>query len=76
MLVIEDIESLRQFEGVPREECRFLRADGSYVRDAAFDRPDAFSADTYFMTNPSLSGRGRALKVNTPPNVTAAIRGA
>jgi polyphosphate kinase len=54
----------------------FLRADGSYVRDAAFDRPDAFSAHTYFMTNPSLSGRGRALKVNTPPNVTAAIRGA
>ena len=54
----------------------FLRADGSYTRDAAFDRPDAFSAHTYFMTNPSLSGRGRALKVNTPPNVTAAIRGA
>ena len=54
----------------------FLRADGSYARDAAFDRPDAFSAHTYFMTNPSLSGRGRALKVNTPPNVTAAIRGA
>jgi len=54
----------------------FLRADGSYARDAAFDRPSAFSAHTYFMTNPSLSGRGRALKVNTPPNVTAAIRGA
>jgi polyphosphate kinase len=54
----------------------FLRADGSYARDPAFDRPDAFSAHTYFMTNPSLSGRGRALKVNTPPNVTAAVRGA
>jgi polyphosphate kinase len=54
----------------------FLRADGSYARDPAFDRPDAFSAHTYFMTNPSLSGRGRALKVNTPPNVTAAIRDA
>ena len=54
----------------------FLRADGSYTRDAGFDGADAFSAHTYFMTNPSLSGRGRALKVNTPPNVTAAIRGA
>ena len=54
----------------------YLRADGSYVRDPAHDRPDAFSAHTYFMTNPSLSGRGRALKVDTPPNVTAAIRGA
>jgi polyphosphate kinase len=54
----------------------YLRADGSYARDPGFDRPDAFSAHTYFMTNPSLSGRGRALKVNTPPNVTAAVRGA
>jgi polyphosphate kinase len=40
-----------------------LRGDGSYVRDSAHDQPDAFSAHTYFMTNPSLSGRGRALKV-------------
>jgi polyphosphate kinase len=40
----------------------YLRPDGSYVRDPAFDRADAFSAHTYFMTNPSLSGRGRALK--------------
>jgi polyphosphate kinase len=53
----------------------FLRADGSYARDPAFDRSDAFSAHTYFMTNPSLSGRGRALKVDTPPNVTAAVGG-
>jgi polyphosphate kinase len=45
----------------------YMRADGSYVRDPAFDRADAFSAHTYFMTNPSLSGRGRAaLKVHTP----------
>jgi len=53
----------------------FLRADGSYARSPAFDKADAFSAHTYFMTNPSLSGRGRALKVDTPPNVTSAIRG-
>ena len=45
----------------------YLRSDGSYARDPAFDRDDAFSAHTYFMTNPSLSGRGRAaLKVRTP----------
>ena len=53
----------------------YLRPDGSYLRDPAADRPDAFSAHHYFMTNPSLSGRGRALKVDTPPTVGVAIRG-
>ena len=53
----------------------YLRADGSYARDPAFDRPDAFSAHHYFMTNPSLSGRGKALKVETPPTVGATARG-
>lgn len=49
----------------------FLRADGSYARDPAFDSPDAFSAHTYFMTNPSLSGRGRALRVECSPGAAA-----
>jgi polyphosphate kinase len=52
----------------------YLRPDGSYVRDAASDRPDAFSAHHYFMTNPSLSGRGKALKVDMPPSVGVASR--
>jgi len=51
-----------------------MLADGSYVRDPSADREDAFSAHTYFMTNPSLSGRGRALKIDQPRPVTIANR--
>ena len=40
-----------------------LAADGTYSR-APLD--EEFSAHTYFMTNPSLSGRGRALRRRQP----------
>jgi len=41
-----------------------LLADGTYARARADEEP--FSAHTYFMTNPSLSGRGRALRRGHP----------
>jgi polyphosphate kinase len=44
----------------------YMQPDGTYVRDSHSEDADAFSAHTYFMTNPSLSGRGRALKMQKP----------
>ena len=47
-----------------------LNPDGEYVRESA--DPDAFNAHTYFMTNPSLSGRGSALnRSRTTPRLVA-----
>ena len=51
-----------------------MAADGTYIRDAEASSPDAFSAHTYFMTNPSLSGRGRALKMQARPVAIVARR--
>ncbi len=39
-----------------------LDPDGRYSRDPSWDHPNAFSAHEYFMTNPSLSGRGQRVK--------------
>jgi polyphosphate kinase len=52
----------------------WMKADGTYTRDTASDSADAFSAHTYFMTNPSLSGRGRSLKMDGPRPVTIVSR--
>jgi polyphosphate kinase len=51
-----------------------MMPDGTYARDPDADAENAFSAHTYFMTNPSLSGRGRALKIDQPRPVAIVTR--
>jgi polyphosphate kinase len=46
----------------------YMDSEGVYKRVDVSVLENAFSAHTYFMTNPSLSGRGRALKGDVPPS--------
>ncbi len=50
-----------------------LQPNGEFVRNASDTDRDLFSAHDYFMTNPSLSGRGTALKYDPPPKVPLAL---
>jgi polyphosphate kinase len=45
----------------------YLDADGAYHRVDVSDLADPFCAHDYFMRNPSLSGRGKALRGDGPP---------
>ena len=46
-----------------------MQEDGSYQRMDWEEGAKPFSAHTYFMDNPSLSGRGSALEVSLPPRL-------
>jgi polyphosphate kinase len=47
-----------------------MDADGVYTRVSPADPAKPFSAHVYFMRNPSLSGRGRALSSDAPQAIS------
>ena len=61
---------------IDNEQSWHLNADGSYTRFALLPEEKPFNLHHYFMTNPSLSGRGAALRSDgaTPKKLTHPAR--
>jgi polyphosphate kinase len=51
-----------------------MQPDGTYLRVVPVNEAEPFNVHTWFMENPSLSGRGRAARLTRPNAPRAKVR--